>query len=73
MNFITVVVIRNSVVDDSFIFPADNVKEAEAKFLSFANGTITSDEADEVLDEGYYSYGDKTICITWPQDGMNPG
>jgi len=72
VEYVTVVVIRNNVVDESFLFvgPHDMVAaSAEAKFREVVQADVGKPIADmeAVLDDGYYEFkGGGSVCLTWP-------
>jgi hypothetical protein len=69
---VTVVVIRNNVVDESFLFQGPNGMigaSAEAKFRELVKDEgIDAEDMDGILDDGYWEFkdGNGSVCITWP-------
>jgi hypothetical protein len=70
--YVTVVVIRNGVVDESFLFVGSHdmiAASAEAKFREIVQADVGKPIADmeAVLDDGYYEFkGGGSVCLTWP-------
>lgn len=71
VEYVTVVVIRNNVVDESFLFvgPHDMVAaSAEGKYRELAQKWTNHDEAtiDGSLEDGYLEWDNGSLCLTWP-------
>lgn len=69
MNYITVVLIKNGVVDQSFLFVGNDERakqQAEAKFLSLLHPADPPDMTwkDNILDDGYFEWEEITPTIT---------
>ena len=72
---LSVTVIRNGVVDEMTLFKSDTVEErqkAENFFLDRCGEILTNwdeytnDDKDAILDNGYESFGNGSICICTP-------
>jgi len=77
VSYVTVVVIEENVVSQSFLFVGDNNEisdQAEAKLLDLCSTFVsnwsehTSEDITNILDQGYYELvNGNSICITWPE------
>jgi hypothetical protein len=72
MDKVAVVVVKNDVVEDMWLF--DSNEEAEKKFLDACSlridnwDELTKEDIDECLDNGYAEtdYGNGSVCICHP-------
>ena len=75
MRIVNVVVIRNEVVDTIDSFPIfeeqlsqEVVEQAETFFINKIkkyDGDFTEDDTECLLDEGYYSGMNFSVCLCW--------
>ena len=76
MIFISVVVIKDSVIDENYLFRGDDnddiVQRAEKKFLDACATNVSNwyeyseEDKNNALDDGYVEFGRGSVCISWP-------
>ena len=76
MIFVNVVVIKDSVIDENYLFQGENdeevVKVAEQKFVELCKSHVsnwdeyTADDIANSFDDGYVEFGNGSICVSWP-------
>lgn len=76
MYYISVIVIKNDVVDANYLFSGEHsrnvAEQAELKFYDLCSQYVsnwdeyTDEDKEIVVDEGYCGFVTGSVCISWP-------
>lgn len=70
--FITVVVIKDNVIDEIDLFKSSTANacrdEAEAFFCKKVKSIFRDADVERALEDGYFAFDNGSVCISWPDN-----